>query len=251
MLRPVIGITPSPQRDELPHGVFVRYAMASTYVNAVLAAGGLPIVLPPQDGDVTQLFDVVDGLLLSGGADVEPTRYGDETVHPTTYGVYPLRDRFEFALLDEAFRRDTPVFCICRGIQVLNVKLGGTLYQDIPDQVATTTVHQQEKAGVAKEEPGHRVTPVAGSLLADLYGNDTLGVNSFHHQAIKNLAPDLEIAARSEDGLVEAVCLPSQSFVLGVQWHPEMMFERHPEQLAPFKALVKAAQARRLAGSVR
>jgi putative glutamine amidotransferase len=246
-MRPVIGITPSPLRDELAHGVFVRYAMSTTYVDAVLAAGGLPIVLPPQDGEVGQILDLVDGLLLSGGADIEPARYGDETVHPATYGVNPLRDRFEFALLDEALRRDTPIFCICRGIQVLNVKLGGTLYQDIPDQVATETEHRQENIGIAKEEPGHRVIPVAGSPLADLYGERTFGVNSFHHQAIKDLAPELEIAGRSDDGLIEAVCLPGRSLVLGVQWHPEMMFERHPEHLTPFYALVQAAGAHRLA----
>jgi putative glutamine amidotransferase len=246
LMRPVIGITPSPVRDEQPHGVFVRYAMATTYVNAVLAVGALPIVLPPQDGDVTQLLDLVDGLLLSGGADVEPAQYGDETVHPATYGVNPLRDRFEFALLDEAFRRDTPVLCICRGIQVLNVKLGGTLYQDIADQVATQTEHRQEKREIAKEEPSHRVKPRPGSLLADLYGADPIGVNSFHHQAIKALSPELEVVGHSDDGLIEAVCLPGRRFVLGLQWHPEMMFERHAEQLAPFAALVATARSRRL-----
>ncbi len=248
-MRPVIGITPSPQRDELPHGTFVRYAMASTYVDAVLAAGGLPLVLPLQDAGVGQVLDVIDGLLLSGGADVEPARYGDASVHPKTYGIDPLRDRFEVALLDEALRRDTPVLCICRGIQVLNVKLGGTLYQDVSDQYPTTVVHRQHEAGIAKDEIGHRVTPAADGLIARLYGDGSVGVNSFHHQAIRDLAPDLQAAATSEDGLIEAVTLPGRSFVLGVQWHPEMMFERHPEQLAPFEALVEVAGAGRLAGA--
>ena len=250
-MRPVIGITPSPQRDELPHGAFVRYAMSSSYVDAILAAGGLPVILPPQEGGADELFDRLDGLLLSGGADIDPAVYGDPAIHPMTYGIDPLRDRFEFALLDEALARDTPVFCICRGIQVLNVKLGGTLIQDVPDQYETSTIHQQHHAGIAKDQIGHRVTPAADGEIARLYGTEPIGVNSFHHQAIKDLGAGLAVAAIAEDGLVEAISLPDRSFVLGVQWHPEMMFEHHPEQLEPFKALVEAAHVRRLAGSHR
>jgi putative glutamine amidotransferase len=249
-MRPVIGITPSLTRVELPHGTFDRYAMATSYINAVLAAGGLPIVLPPQDGGVDELLDLVDGLLLSGGGDVAPTRYGDESLHPKTYGIDPLRDRFEFALLEEAFARDMPVFCICRGIQVLNVALGGTLYQDVPDQVSTNPVHAQETVGIPASDPGHRVIPTPDGPLGALCGDGQVEVNSFHHQAIRDVAPDLRIAATSEDGVIEAVSRPDRTFVLGVQWHPELMFERHPEQLGPFKALVEAALSRRLAGSI-
>lgn len=133
-MKPVIGITPSLTRDTLAHGTFDRYVLATNYVNAVLAAGGIPIILPPQDDHSLPLLDRLDGLLLSGGADVEPSVYGERTAHPTTYGVSPLRDRFEFALLREALDRDLPVLCICRGIQVLNVVLGGTLFQDVADQ---------------------------------------------------------------------------------------------------------------------
>jgi putative glutamine amidotransferase len=249
-MRPIIGITPALTRVEWPHGTADRYATSTSYVNAVLAAGGLPIVLPPQDGGASELLDIVDGLLLSGGGDVEPSRYGDDTLHAKTYGIDPLRDRCEIALLDEAFARDTPVFCICRGIQVLNVALGGTLYQDVPDQVSTDPVHAQETIGIPTSEPGHHVRPAPDGPIAALCGEGPVGVNSFHHQSVRDLAPDLRVAATAEDGVIEAVWRPDRTFVLGVQWHPELMFERHPEHLAPFKALVEAARARRLVGSV-
>jgi putative glutamine amidotransferase len=247
-MRPVIGITAGILRDEQPYGTVVRYVGTATYLNAVAAAGGLPVVLPPQDGGTNDLLDLIDGLLLSGGGDIEPSRYGETAIHPKTYGIEPLRDAFEFALVEEAIRRDMPTFGICRGIQVLNVALGGTLFQDVPDLVSDRLGHEQHKSGVAKEAVGHAVTPTAGSPLTRLYGDAPVGVNSFHHQAVRDPAPGLEIAGRSEDGVIEAVTHRDRTFVLGVQWHPEMMFEQHPEQLAPFKALVDAALAHRLAG---
>ncbi len=246
-MRPVIGITPSPQLDEFSHGDFYRFAMSDTYVRAVLAAGGLPVVLPPALGTASDLLDTLDGLLLSGGADVAPERYGDTEIHPDTYGVDPLRDAFELELIAEARQRDTPIFCICRGIQILNVALGGTLIQHVPEQRPSPTPHRQHEAGIPKDEIAHSIVPASGGLVAEIFGAAPLGVNSFHHQAIRDVAEGLTVEAISDDGLVEAVTLPSQTFVLGVQWHPEMMFERHPEQLAPFRALVSAATAHRLA----
>ena len=245
-MKPVIGITPSPTVDELGHGTFERYAMSRPYVDAVLAAGGVPVVLPPQEENAETLVKMLDGLLLSGGGDVEPARYGEETVHPTTYGVHPLRDRFEEALLKEALERDLPVLCICRGIQLLNVALGGTLVQDVSDQVAGAVEHRQQEAGLKTDDIGHEVTVVPGSILADVFGSERIGVNSYHHQVIRDVAPDLEVAATGPDGVIEGVALRDKPFVVGVQWHPELMFERHEEQLRPFAALVEAAGARRL-----
>ena len=144
---PIIGITPSPIRDQQSHGTFDRYALSVNYVNAVIAAGGMPIILPPQDGDVLPLLDLVDGLLFSGGADIDPASTGMD-VHPTTYHVSPLRDRFEMALMRAALERDMPVLCICRGIQLLNVALGGTLIQHIPDHVETELAHRQQELGI-------------------------------------------------------------------------------------------------------
>lgn len=245
-MRPVIGITPSPQFDQLSHGDFYRFVMSDTYTRAVLAAGGVPVVLPPQLGNAATLLDAIDGLLLSGGADLAPTTFGETEVHPDTYGVDPLRDDFEFELVAEAQKRDFPVFCICRGIQVLNVAYGGTLFQHLPDQHPSPINHRQQEVGIAKEEFGHTVSVSPGSRLAEIYGSESVGVNSFHHQAIKEIGAGLEVVAVSEDGLIEAVTAPDQTFFLGVQWHPEMMFERHPEQLGPFRALVEHALARRL-----
>lgn len=247
-MKPVIGITPSLMRDTQPHGVFERYLLSANYPAAVLAAGGIPVVLPPQDDHAGALLARLDGLLLSGGADIDPAVYGDTDVHPTTYGISPLRDRFEFALLREALDRNLPILGICRGIQVLNVGLGGTLYQDIADQFGRELLHRQQDAGIEASEAGHTVTATDGGLLAEIYGSTTIATNSFHHQAVKSIAPDLVVEARSDDGLVEAVSLPGRSFVLAVQWHPEMIFERHPEHLRPFERLVAVATAASLAG---
>ncbi len=248
-MKPVIGITPSPSEDTLTHGTFTRYAMAEPYVEAVLAAGGIPIVLPPQDGHAGALLDTVDGLLLSGGGDVEPSCFGDDVVHPATYGIHPLRDRFEFALTATALERDLPLFCICRGIQVLNVALGGTLIQHVPDQHPHAASHRQHEAGLKPDDVSHLVLAVPGSPLERVYGRQEIGVNSYHHQAIKDVAPSLEAAGYGPDGLIEAVIAPHSGFVFGVQWHPELMYQRHVEHLAPFRALVQAAMVRRLPAS--
>jgi putative glutamine amidotransferase len=248
-MKPVIGITPSLMRDTQPHGVFERYLLSANYPNAILAAGGIPVVLPPQDGHASALLDRLDGLLLSGGADIDPAQYGDTEVHPTTYDISPLRDRFEFVLLRDALDRDLPILCICRGIQVLNVGLGGTLYQDIAEQCGGDVLHRQQEAGIEAAEPGHTVAATDGGLLAEVYGTASIATNSFHHQAVKAVAPDLAVEAQSDDGLVEAVSLPGRSFVLGVQWHPEMMFDRHEEHLRPFERLVSVATARLLVGA--
>lgn len=248
-MKPIIGITPSPFKATSAAGELERYAIAACYVNAVIAAGGVPIVLPPQDGSTDAILRIVDGLLFSGGADIDPAIYGDTDVHPKTYDIHPLRDRFELELIKAAIERDIPTFCICRGIQVLNVACGGTLHQDVPDQYSAAIPHRQQETGHQNHESSHSVLAESGSLLETTYDLTDIPVNSYHHQAVKEIAPGLRVAGLSEDGLVEAVELPGKSFVLGVQWHPEMMFEAHPEHLAPFKQLVEAAAARRLSSA--
>ena len=251
-MKPVIGITPSPSTDALSHGTFVRYAMAAPYVQAVLAAGGIPVVLPPQDDNAAPLLDAIDGLLLSGGGDVEPSRYGADGCHSAVYGVSPDRDRFELGLIDEALRRDLPLLCICRGIQVLNVALGGTLLQDIPSapDLPVRIEHRQQETGLKPDDLGHVVAIDPDSPLRRLTASTSLGVNSYHHQVVDRLAPDLVAIAHALDGLVEAASLPTHAFVLAVQWHPELMFERHPEHLQLFLALTEAATAKRLTGTL-
>lgn len=243
---PVIGITPSPSTDTFSHGTFERYALAANYARAVECAGGIPIVLVPQLDHLPHLVSLLDGVVLSGGGDVRPSRYGDSTVHPETYGIHDLRDEFELALVRSALELDIPLLCICRGIQVLNVALGGTLIQDIGDQFSRALDHRQQRRGIPSSEPSHEVEVVPGSLLHAVYGGTVIAVNSFHHQALKEVAAELRVAGRAADGIVEAVEFPGQRFVLGVQWHPEMMFEAHPEHLEPFRALVEAARARQV-----
>jgi putative glutamine amidotransferase len=241
---PLIGITPSISVDTLAHGTFERYVLNAAYANAIIASGGIPVALPYMETGVEAVLDRLDGLVLSGGGDVEPARFGASSIHPETYGILPARDQFEHDLIHHALRRDMPVLGICRGIQVLNVALGGTLVQDIADQHESSTPvsHRQQADGIAANQPGHTVTIAAGSLLHVLVGQTSLPVNSFHHQAIDRLATGLEAIAVAHDGLIEAVVLPDHRFVLGVQWHPELMFAEHPVQLLWFEALVSAAK---------
>lgn len=249
-MQPRIGITPSYSEDKTANGALPRYVLSTPYVNAVLAAGALPLILPPQSKNAEAVLDTLDGLLLSGGADVAPARYGDTAIHPTTYGVNPERDAFEAALIAGAVRRDLPVLAICRGIQILNVALGGTLIQDIADQTGSPIEHNQHKTGLPRHTAAHDVTLVSGTLLADLFSAPRIPTNSFHHQAIRELAPALAPAGHAEDGIIEAVIHPNQTFMVGVEWHPEGMVDHEPAQRALFTALVEHAIAYRDAASV-
>lgn len=246
-MKAIIGITPSSQLDTLPHGTFQRYVLSAPYVRAVEKAGGIPLILPPQRDAVAALLRIIDGLLLSGGPDIDPARYGDREVHPATYGIDPERDQFEIDLFDGAVAIDMPVLGICRGIQVINVALGGTLVQDVATEHpgASEVGHRQHERGLEDWQVGHSVTARTDALplLTDL----ALGVNSFHHQAIRDLAPSLEPAAHSPDGLIEAVVMPDSPGVYAVQWRPELMFNRDEAHLRPFAQLVQAADARRMA----
>lgn len=246
--RPLIGISSNASTDTLDHGTFERFVLARTYTDAVRAAGGVPIILSADEGEVESLLDRIDGVLLSGGSDLDPHRYTHEPKHPTTYGVDPERDGFELALAAAARDRDLPLLGICRGIQSLNVAMGGTLYQDIDDQTATTINHRQQHAGYARDETSHDVVLASGNNpLLDLVGPEPLAVNSFHHQAIRDLAPGLEIIAWASDNLPEAVWNPALRFCLAVQWHPELLALSHPRHFAIFRGFVVAAASARTA----
>lgn len=251
-MKPVIGITTTPFVEPQDHGTFRRYVVSVPYVRAVEAAGGLPIILPPQFDSVPELAAMIDGLLLTGGADMAPELYGDTSVHETTYGVDTERDQFELDLLAAVLDQDKPVFGICRGIQVMNVALGGTLIQDVPSQHsgAVEQKHRQHEQGVVASEPSHAVTAEQPDLLP-IFDDSALQVNSFHHQAIRDVAPALCAVATAPDGLVEAVVMRDRHDVFGVQWHPELMFDTHTEHLRPFALLVHAAAEKRLAAAVR
>ena len=222
---PIIGVTGSIEDDE--HRQFIN----SNYLTRLLKAGMIPMVLS-LDMDAAQIalcLDRLDGLLLSGGNDVDPMIFGES---PTTGlgSVSPKRDRLEMHIVTEAYRRKMPILAICRGIQSLNVALGGTLYQDLPSQYhAPDQQSPLLHAQTAHERyPSHKVTVTPDTPLFAIYQEHELAVNSFHHQAVKAVAPPLRVCARATDGVVEAVYDPDKPFVLGVQWHPERMKEGMP-----------------------
>jgi putative glutamine amidotransferase len=246
-LTPVIGITATLKQDvdsvaERPLGRFVRADL--DYVEGVAEAGGVPVVLPPVAGPRTAeaLLDGMDGLLLSGGSDLDPGYYGEEAV-PELGVTLPERDAFEMALLEHALRRQMPILGICRGMQVLNVALGGTLYQDLPSQMDHMVLlgHRQE---TPKWQPTHEVDVDGGSKIAKILGTDELKVNSYHHQAIKDLASGLVAVACAPDGVIEAVESSdlAKRWLIGVQWHAEAMRDAGPEHRHLFEAHVSAAE---------
>jgi putative glutamine amidotransferase len=248
-MKPLIGVTTSELRPgelatlrrhgEPPHP---EMALGITYVRAIEAAGGVPVVMPPlAPADVPALVARLDGLLLSGGPDLAPAAY-DAQPHAELGATEPGLDAFEYAVVREALRVDLPILGICRGAQALNVARGGTLHQHLPDVVGDAVVHRQAEDG---RHPTHVVDVAPGSRLARVLGTTRLRVNSFHHQAVDRLGEGLRACARAADGTIEAIEDPARPFWLGVQWHAESMVER-PEQLALFSGLVAAAAAPRL-----
>lgn len=211
--------------------------LPAAYFQGVTAAGGSAVLLPPQPVDTAiagRVLDGLDALLITGGKDVNPATYG-QTPHSETDDPGIDRDAWEFALLAEALRRGLPVLGICRGAQVLNVAFGGTLHQHLPDVLG----HGGHRAGNAVFSP-LAVRTVAGTRLAGLLG-ESVTAQCYHHQAIAELGENLVVAARDDDGVIEAVELPGQTFVLAVQWHPEETLA----DLRLFTAIVEAARAYR------
>ena len=233
-MRPIIGITA--YAENASWGVWnVPAALAPlAYVTKVEAAGGRPILVPPSEDAIDETLDVLDGLVFTGGPDLDPALYEAEP-HPETNNVRPERDRAEIALLGAALERDLPVLAICRGSQVLNVALGGNLEQHVPDRVG----HDGHK-----ETPGvfsrHPVAIEQGSKLHGIVG-DSVEVSSHHHQGYGRLGEGLEVVARADDGTVEAIEAGSRTFAVGVLWHPE-----DGDDLRLFEELVDAARSYRV-----
>ena len=234
MRRPVIGITIgySTQNHEF-------FTLRDDYVRAVEKAGGLPLVLVPgRAEDAGDLLSKLDGLLMTGGADVDPTLYGQEP-HETVTRVIPERDAFEIGLCREALRRDQPLLAICRGHQVLNVATGGTLIQDIPSQVSGARDHDPDRE---RWETAHEVRILPRTRLREILGTETIDVNSFHHQAVRELGQGLVVSAASTaDQVIEGIEAPGRRLALGVQWHPEAFWDRPEDFQSLFEALVKAS----------
>ena len=208
------------------------------YLEAVLRAGCTPVLFPvtAERNQICRLLDLVDGLLLTGGGDVDPALYG-ETKQPFCGEVSACRDAMEFPLCSEALEHRMPILAICRGIQVLSCVLGGTLYQDLAEQ------HGNELCHPRYDVPGDPVHPVEvrpGTLLASITGSGSLDVNSRHHQAVRQPGKGLRINAVAPDGVIEGAELPDHPFVLGVQWHPESLSDRYPKHQKLFDAFAKA-----------
>jgi len=206
-------------------------------------AGANPVLIPSglPDDVLRGLVQRLDGILFSGGGDIEPQRYGAET-HPSLSYVDPDRDSVEFFLLEKTLQTRLPFLAICRGIQVLNVSLGGTLYIDVPSQIPDALKHNYNPGEIPLDYLAHEVQLERGSRLADIVDISTVEVNSTHHQAIKDLAPGLRPVAYAPDGLIEAVEVNGYGFGLGLQWHPERLVA-HAPMLALFRAFVEAAES--------
>lgn len=237
MSKPVIGIT----LDSEPPGGYSKlpwYALRENYVNSVRRAGGLPILLPHEPEEAEAYLARIDGLVVTGGAfDIDPALFGAESRHPTVT-TKDRRTRFEWAITKGAVERDLPVLGICGGQQLLNVVLGGTLFQHLPDAVPGCLAHEQRNP---RTEPGHAVDVLPDTRLAALAGGCArLEVNSAHHQAAGRVGPGVVVSGRAPDGVIEAIEAPERRFCIGVQWHPEYAISAADEAL--FEALIAACR---------
>ncbi len=231
MRAPIIGITTETNDQN-------EYVLPAEYVQAIRRAGGIPVLLPPGEPNLPALLELVDGLILSGGGDIDPLHYGSDG-HPAVYMIDPARDEMELALARQAATSDLPTLGVCRGAQLINVALGGTLVEHLPDEIDNSIAHRMEPRGAVP----HPVTITPGSHLAEVIGAQAVVGASWHHQAIRTPASGLQAVARASDGTIEAVELPSHPWLLAVQWHPEITASEDPIQQRLFDALVEAARA--------
>jgi putative glutamine amidotransferase len=237
MRAPIIGITLD---SEEPGGYskFPWYAVRQNYCQAVSAAGGAPVVLPHEIAHIPAYLGMTNGLIVTGGHfDIDPSHFGDATRHPTVK-LKSARTDFEFAITRACLAHDFPVLGICGGEQLLNVVLGGSLIQHIPDEVPNALEHEQKNP---RNEPGHAVRIVNGTSLRAILGTAELAVNSAHHQAVKTLGPNVAANAFAPDGVIEGIEATDRRFCIGVQWHPEFQMNDGDRRL--FAALIAAARS--------
>ena len=235
---PLIGISGSLDEKETQH------FLMRCYSSALIAADAVPLLLSPamDEAMLDSCLDRLDGVFLAGGNDLAPDLFGEDPVEKLGE-VNPLRDQFEMMLVRKAFDRRMPVFGICRGIQSMNVAMGGTLWQDLPSQYRTADGQppMQHRQTAKDCYTSHRVKVETETLLHLLVKADEIRVNSFHHQAVKDAAPGLMVTACATDGVIEAIECPDHPFFLGVQWHPERYFDRQEDSMALFRAFAEAA----------
>ncbi len=230
-MKPLVGVMPlwDDEKDSL--------WMLPGYLEGLQEAGATPVILSLTEDreEIEHLVDICDGILLTGGHDVDPSVYGEEALNGTVL-CCKARDNMERIVLEDAMQKDKPILGICRGIQLINALLGGTLYQDLPTQHPSDINHHQTPP---YDVPVHDVFIKKDSPLYDCLGSDRISVNSYHHQAVKDVAPCLEVMAESEDGIVEALYKPFYRFLWAVQWHPEFSYKKDDNSRKIFKAFVR------------
>ncbi|MDK1028330.1 MAG: gamma-glutamyl-gamma-aminobutyrate hydrolase family protein [Anaerolineae bacterium] len=236
-MQPVIGLTTTEKINDNGLPIVMMY---QAYIRALIKAGGVPVLIPSRltDGGWQVLFERLDGVLLAGGGDIEIKNFNGKD-HPSIERVDKIRDSMELKLLIAAIDQEKPFLGICRGLQLVNVGLGGTLYTHLSDQFPNAIKHTYPDDQYSKIV--HKVNLEEGSRLADIMGESNLNVNSLHHQGLKTVAPELIVTGYATDGLVEAVELPKHPFGFAVQWHPEWIPEQKPSQRL-FQAFVDAAK---------
>ena len=236
--RPIIGITGGNIKSKT--GAYT-FTLGQAYVKAIRHAGGIPLLIPLGTGraDLRRIIQLVDGILFTGGGDVAIERFKGQE-HPKVANVSPLRDQLEFTLMELVFEEHLSLLAICRGIQVLNVAFGGTLYTHIEDQLDNALKHDWYP-NFPRDKHAHTVSLAYGSVLHEIFEVDEVPVNSLHHQGIAKVGEGLEAIAFAPDGLVEGLAVVDEKFAVGVQWHPECLPD-DPEMQALFKAFITACR---------
>lgn len=239
-MRPIIGITARPQNVAAAKNELLGYLTTHTYTDCVLRGGGIPVLLLPVEPDlIDPILDRIDGVVLTGGGDIAPERYGAER-HDAVRMVNHERDEFELSLVTKAYERKMPMLAICRGNQVVNVAFGGTLIQDLPSH---SGAHGHDISGEGAYEPHSQALVEEGSKIASIFGAGLHGINSIHHQAVEELGVGLKVVASAPDGTVEALEHVDKAWdLLSVQWHPEYLGVRdHGDSHDLFTAFVDSA----------
>lgn len=231
-MKPIIGITTSIEEDK-------AVKIFGTYVTAIEQSGGIPLLIPylKDRENLERIVDVCHGFLFTGGKDIDPSYYGEEK-KDTCVITQPLRDEVELRLFESVYQSNKPILAICRGIQLVNVALGGTLYQDIPTDYQTNIRHRQEEH---KDQPSHPILVEKGTPLYAMQKKDVMTGNSFHHQAIKTLGKGLAVMARAEDGIIESIFSTEDRYLCAYQWHPEKLYGYSDNKLL-FDHFIKACK---------
>ena len=234
--KPVIGIL----SDKEPKKSVPRYFVKANYISAVREAGGVPFIIPPfkDKEDSINTLDLINGLLIPGGDDIDPKCFGEEP-HPSVVLTDPEVIQFQIDFLKLALNKNIPVFGICAGFQIINIACGGNIYQDIPSQYPNPLKHKKEDS--ENDDPCHNIKIENNTKLFNILQMEKIEVNSTHHQALKDIAEGFVVSARADDGIIEAIESRKHNYLLGVQWHPEDMYEENKLFLKLFERLVYEA----------